>query len=118
MPKVIFRPNPTPPPFVPPTPSYDTQIHATFDPLDFNPDNPPYVTFESANLPSYVGWRIEDEDKNPIIVPEDSFQIVPGVSYATSTETSYDSGTHFYLALLNEQKDVIYRCEIIIDNEP
>lgn len=113
---VLFRPNPTPPPLVPPTPTYDTQIHATFDPLSFDPDDPPVITFESANLPSYVSWNIEDEDGNPVIFPISSFPIVPGESYDTNSEATYIPGRNFSLALINEQEEVIYRCEIIIDN--
>lgn len=116
MPKIIFRPNPTPPPFVPPTPGYDTQIHATFDPLNFNPDTPPFVTFSSANLPSYVSWNIIDEYENPVIIPFDSSPFVPGTRYETNSEAFYDPGLELWLALYNEQDEVIYLCKIIIDN--
>ena len=116
MTKIIFRPNSATSPVTPPTPSLDTQIHATFDPLNFNPDTPPAVTFSPANLPSYVGWNIEDEYGNAVIVPSDLSPIVPGETYYTNSEASYTPGIELWLALLNEEEEVIYRCEIIIDN--
>lgn len=116
MTKIIFRPNPGSPSSPPPTPSLDTQIHATFDPLNFNPDTPPTVTFSPANLPSYVGWNIEDEYGNAVIVPSGLSPIVPGETYYTNSEASYRPGIELWLALLDEQEEVIYRCAIIIDN--
>ena len=53
MPKIIFRPNPTPPPFVPPTPSYDTQINAVSQNSFYNETVMLSLKFSPAQVPPF-----------------------------------------------------------------
>lgn len=53
MPKIIFRPNPTPPPFVPPTPSYDTQINAVSKYPYYNDSESLELKFSPAQVPPF-----------------------------------------------------------------
>lgn len=53
MPKIIFRPNPTPPPFVPPTPSYDTHYYAQAETQNFDPENPLFLKFSPCTYPEF-----------------------------------------------------------------
>lgn len=52
MPKVIFRPNPTPPPFVPPVPSYDTRVDFYMRPLQYEAEQYVEVKIPSGNYPA------------------------------------------------------------------
>lgn len=51
MPKIIFRPNPTPPPFVPPTPPVQNPS-VFFNPYPFEPDTPIHVVLTNLDLPA------------------------------------------------------------------
>lgn len=53
MPKIIFRPAPTPPPFVPPTPSYDTTVYAQTNPFPTQAGSIFTVIFTPANVPAF-----------------------------------------------------------------
>lgn len=71
MPKIMFRPTPTPPPFVPPTPTYDTTVYAQSNPFPMQEGNPATLKFSPANVPVfdnvniYVGY--EPLDHNDIL---------------------------------------------------
>lgn len=72
MPKIMFRPNPTPPPFVPPTPPEPTNV-IVFSKYPFEAQEPVFVYFENVEVPqagSYAfdiydnvqqGWSTIDE---------------------------------------------------------
>ena len=51
MPKIIFRPNPTPPPFDPPTPPVQNPS-VFFNPYPFEPDTPIHAVLTNLTLPS------------------------------------------------------------------
>lgn len=53
MPRIIFRPNPVPPPFVPPTPSYDTHYYAQAETQNFDPENPLFLKFSPCAYPEF-----------------------------------------------------------------
>lgn len=118
MPKIMFRPAPTPPPFVPPTPSYDTQIHATFDPLEFDPDSGLEVVFQNASLPDFENFYIVTGDDIQITFLEPAASFAFNTAVSLYPETSYDSSTTYYLELLDANFAQIFICEIIIDNKP
>lgn len=118
MPKIMFRPAPTPPPFVPPTPSYDTQIHATFDPVDFNPDTGLEVVFQNASLPDFENFYIVSENDNAITSSEPVANFAFNTQVSMAPEASYDPSYTYYLELADANLDPIWRCEIIIDNKP
>lgn len=58
MPKILFRPAPTPPPFVPPTPSYDTHFYAQAEEQNFNPESPLFIKFSPCTYPEYQFAKI------------------------------------------------------------
>lgn len=118
MPKIMFRPAPTPPPFVPPTPSYDTQIHATFDPLEFNPDTGLIIVFQNASLPDFENFYIVTEAGNQVTSLEPAASFAFNTEVSLSAEMSYNSSTTYYLELLDANLAQIFICEIIIDNKP
>ena len=118
MPKIMFRPAPTPPPFVPPTPSYDTQIHATFDPVEFNPDSGLEVVFQNASLPDFENFYISVEIGTPITSPEPAAVFAFDTSVPLSPEASYKPSNTYYLELADSNLEPIWRCKIIIDNKP
>lgn len=62
MPKIIFRPNPTPPPFVPPTPPTPTTITLSAYPMDFNPDTGLNVKFDVRPDVDFDYCNIQNED--------------------------------------------------------
>lgn len=53
MPKIIFRPAPTPPPFVPPTPTYDTTVYAQTNPFPVPGGYGFTIKFSPANVPAF-----------------------------------------------------------------
>ncbi len=118
MPKILFRPAPTPPPFVPPTPSYDTQIHATFDPLEFNPDTGLSVIFQNASLPDFETFCIESSNGSQITFIESASIFAFNTEITLYPEAGYDSSFTYYLQLYDANSDNLWRCEIIIDNKP
>lgn len=58
MPKIIFRPNPTPPPFVPPTPPEPTNI-VVLSKYPFMADEPVFVYFDNVEVPQNVMYSFE-----------------------------------------------------------
>ena len=118
MPKIMFRPAPTPPPFVPPTPSYDTQIHATFNPVEFDPDTGLDVVFQNASLPDFENFSLALENGNDITTPEPAASFAFNTPVSMSTEASYMPSNTYYLGLADADLEPIWRCEIIIDNKP
>lgn len=118
MPKIMFRPAPTPPPFVPPVPSYDTQIHATFDPIEFDPDTGLTVVFLNASLPAFENFYLVWEDGSPITSPELAAGFAFNTSIPMTPITNYDPHETYYLELSDANLNPIWKCEIIIDNNP
>lgn len=118
MPKIMFRPAPTPPPFVPPTPSYDTQIHATFNPVDFTPDTGLEVVFQNATLPDFENFNIVSENGTEITSPEPVASFAFNTEVIMTPEASYEPSFTYYLELEDANMVPIWRCEIIIDNKP
>ena len=114
----MFRPAPTPPPFVPPTPSYDTQIHATFDPVDFNPDTGLEVVFQNASLPDFENFYIASVNGDAITSPELVAHFAFNTPVSMTAESSYNPSISYYLELADANMEPIWRCEIIIDNKP
>lgn len=53
MPKIMFRPAPTPPPFVPPTPTYDTTVYAKTNPFPILGGYIFTIKFSPANVPAF-----------------------------------------------------------------
>lgn len=118
MPKILFRPAPTPPPFVPPTPSYDTQIHATFEPLEFNPDTGLTVVFQNASLPDFDNFNIESDDGTAITFLTPASEFAFNTEIEQYPETEYNPSATYFLVLSNTIMETDWRCEIIIDNKP
>lgn len=58
MPKIMFRPAPTPPPFVPPTPTYDTTVYAKTNPFPVQGGSYFTAVFMSANVPAFNNVKI------------------------------------------------------------
>lgn len=58
MPKVQYRPNPTPPPFVPPAPSYSTNINALCNSQVIGDEREVGVKFEPAVLPEFTMFNL------------------------------------------------------------
>lgn len=92
MPKIIFRPNPTPPPFVPPTPIVLENASILFTTWPFQANESVKGVFRCDELPKenpvYFLFRFIDGSENQIIQTncifnEDgtiSFEIVPNWS--------------------------------------
>lgn len=59
MPKIIFRPAPTPPPFVPPGPVYDTEFSALATDTHFDPENPLNIMFSPAQCPDFDYFQLQ-----------------------------------------------------------
>ena len=68
MPKIMYRPNPTPPPFVPPTPSYDSQINAISANDIYNESLSLELKFEPAQVPAF--YYVEIYRNNKLIAME------------------------------------------------
>lgn len=59
MPKIIFRPNPVPPPFVPPTPPVPVQVYVKVQPLEYEKREEVRCEIMSAVLPVYDSWQFK-----------------------------------------------------------
>ena len=58
MPKIMFRPAPTPPPFVPPTPTYDTTVYAKTNPFPVEAGTLFTIKISPANVPAFDNVKI------------------------------------------------------------
>lgn len=118
MPKIIYRPNPTPPPFVPPTPPISTTITGFFNPLPYTADSGVLITFREAVLPSFSYFTLGDLDNDisGVILPSSQFSFNKPVAF--EPENNYDPGTTYFLVLLDENEQILYKLEIIIENKP
>ena len=58
MPKIMFRPNPVPPPFVPPTPTYDTTVYAQSNPFPTQGGSFATLKISPANVPAFDNVEI------------------------------------------------------------
>lgn len=58
MPKILFRPAPTPPPFVPPTPTYDTTVYAKTNPFPVESGYFFTIKFSPANVPAFDNVKL------------------------------------------------------------
>lgn len=59
MPKIMFRPNPTPPPFVPPGPVYDTVFSAFTPDSYYDPEEPLSIKFSPAQCPDFNYFKLQ-----------------------------------------------------------
>ena len=116
MPKVIFRPNATPPPFPPPTPIYDTEVHFDFDPYPYVSGDGVELTFQEVSLPPYSTWTILENDGNLVFEPRSPSNIVSNISLECNTEYHFYSGMQLTLNLFDENDNVVYQCAAICDN--
>lgn len=116
MPKIMFRPNPVPPPFVPPTPSYDTEVHFIVDPFPYENGETVDTTFEMFNLPNHHTWSIGDFIDSPLIEPNSASQLIPSQSIYCVTEGVITSSLSLHLYLFNDEFQLIYECAAICDN--
>ena len=65
MPKIMYRPNPTPPPFVPPVPPVPTEPYVTISPYPFGSDEPINCRIFNVVAPAeatYMIFDISDSD--------------------------------------------------------
>ena len=79
MPKVIFRPNPTPPPFVPPTPPIDE------DSVKFNPSS--FSEGQTINATVFNIVAIEEHDSLCLSFTVPSIGFVDSPTFSHSDET-------------------------------
>lgn len=116
MPKIIFRPNPTPPPFVPPTPGYATELHVTLNPVEFTPDSGYEMTIAQASLPEFdsVAFGFGEGDSSYGQIYRNDFAFDTPISM--QTEYDYDSSSPFIASFLDGNGMSIYEIPVIIDN--
>ena len=116
MPKIMYRPNPVPPPFVPPVPSYDSKVHFNVEPFPY--ENGDYVdlTFEMFNLPNHRTWNIGEFFNAPLIEPNGYSQLIPNQAIDCVTESVIGPSVPLHLFLFNDELQLIYECEAICDN--
>jgi hypothetical protein len=58
MPKIMFRPNPTPPPFVPPQPTYDGTMYIKINPFNFEMGIAVTINIQQGNFPPFSFFEI------------------------------------------------------------
>ncbi len=90
MPKIMFRPNPTPPPFVPPTPVYPTNS-IELSPFPFNAKQNVDACIHNLTLPSgydeyYLCYYVPAEDYHPRLVEIDYQPIIEEWSFSIYVE--------------------------------
>ena len=99
MPKIVFRPNPTPPPFVPPTPSYATQLDIQCNPLPFDNDSGVALVISEANLPPFDLFTLLKHNENTgmttTLLSMDASEFVFGEVIYASPETSSENATSY-----------------------
>lgn len=116
MPKIMFRPNPTPPPFVPPEPSYDTEVHFIVRPFPYENGDPVNLTFEMFNLPNHHTWYIAESFGSPLIEPNGYSQLIPNQAIGCVTESVIGPFLPLHLYLFNDELQLIYECEAICED--
>ena len=116
MPKIMYRPNPVPPPFVPPVPSYDTKVHFIVDPYPYENGDSVDSTFEMFNLPNHYTWEIGMEPGSPLIEPSRESQLIPNQPIPCVTENVIESDWELHLFLYDEELQLIYECQANCDN--
>lgn len=72
MPKIIFRPNPTPPPFVPPTPSYDTHYYAQSLRQTYDLENSIELKFNPCSYPECKYIEIHSGDERVALLYDET----------------------------------------------
>lgn len=112
MPKVIFRPNPVPPPFTPPTPSYDTTSTIKFDSFPFISGADVGFELPSLNVPNYTEFIICQLNPDTGFYAAMSDMIggdvsQPLVSSFTAENDSYNNDD-FEVQFLNEDFQTIW----------
>lgn len=116
MPKIMYRPNPTPPPFVPPVPSYDTEVHFIINPYPYENGDTVYLVFEMFNLPNHYTWTIGEYADSPMINPIVYSQLIPSQAIECVTEGVVYSDESLYLYLFDDEFQLIYECQAKCDN--
>ena len=97
MPKIIYRPNPSPPPFDPPTPPVQNpSVH--FNPYPFNPDELLQIVLTNLDLPAttttvrlsgYVEqWQDETTFFTSLVSSDQTTIETTGASEASSSQIS------------------------------
>lgn len=94
MPKIMYRPNPVPPPFVPPTPPAPVPS-VSINPYPFEADEEIIATFEnvivpeSANLVEFFGFNVQKGEENAIAqVPVTAGSPLSRIEGACETQSS------------------------------
>lgn len=85
MPKIMFRPNPVPPPFTPPAPSYDTTSTIKLFPFPFENGDAVRLELPSLNVPDYYCFKIYQFNTELGIYQSVSEDIHEQVSQPTTT---------------------------------
>jgi hypothetical protein len=86
MPKIIFRPNPTPPPFVPPTPGYATQLDFYVKPIPYESYETIEILIPNVAMPEYDLFVLQQKT-----IDETSFEQI----FDSSSE-GFNFGSPFY----------------------
>lgn len=80
----MFRPNPLPPPFVPPTPSYDTTTTIRLNPFPFESGRDILFELPRLNVPDYSYFKIFQFDPDSSVYEHVSDDILGTVSQGVS----------------------------------
>ena len=94
MPKIMYRPNPTPPPFVPPVPPVPTGPYMTISPFPFDSNTPVTSKIFNVEVPAesssmllqvFDGADMIFEADEMIVQPHIGVITIPAVSILQST---------------------------------
>ena len=117
MPKIIFRPNPGPPPFVPPTPTYDTIVYAKSNPFPIHADDEFTIVFSQANVPAFEEVKIwagyeplqQSDELAIIIMSNEDF----GEEMSASSNLNSDLFPYLTIVFYKDN-DVVHEANLIL----
>ena len=117
MPKIMYRPNPVPPPFVPPEPSYDNEIIVKIDPFPAKFGDNCEICLENGKFPNFDAIAILGCDEPLVeddILTEHKF--TPSeMGNVVSIDINFDTDIYpYYMARFEKEGKIVYICNAIL----
>lgn len=116
MPKIIYRPNPTPPPFPPPQPPYDDTLFVRINPFEFELNQTVTLNIQQGDFPPFNTFEIwYSNELLQTIVNAFSERFDPSIfgqdiqTVANVNKSDYP----YYTALFRLLDGATYRCNVV-----
>lgn len=111
MPKILFRPAPTPPPFVPPTPPQENKAILAVSPLPAGDEDPITLVVRQFPAPAAYFFRIcklvSGGGYEQYCIQEYFDDITVGVEYSTNAYKYVNVGDDYIIQYFNDEDEII-----------